>query len=102
MGWSCKKCGNEETSVCRNCEDHANPERIARKNDGGPAFPSGTVIKGGMSLRDYMATHIISGVLANHLTVLSNKDPMGSIKTLCATAYLLADNLLEAREAKHE
>lgn len=79
------------------------------KNDGGPAFPvtiehEPDVFKlmPGMSLRDYMATHIISGVLANHLTVLSNKDPMGSIKTLCATAYLLADNLLEAREAKHE
>ncbi len=91
------------------------------KNDGGPAFPATVAGEGdpawpcrdsrdggrlvsdayeapGMSLRDYMATHIISGVLANHLTVLSNKDPMGSIKTLCATAYLLADSLLEARD----
>jgi len=30
MGWPCKKCGNEETSICRNCEDDVQAKRIAK------------------------------------------------------------------------
>ena len=81
--------------------------------DGGPAFPvnhlvamNGEIVNvgatGGMSLRDYMATHIIAGMVANPATTCSSTDPMRSIKILCESAYMVADNLLKEREAKHE
>ena len=60
-------------------------------NDGGPAFPTppGVQHNDGMTLRDYFAAHAINGV-----GWYENMD------NYAAMAYLLADAMLKAREAK--
>jgi len=60
-------------------------------NDGGPVFPTpaGVQHNDGMTLRDYFAAHAINGV-----GWYENMD------NYAAMAYLLADAMLKAREAK--
>jgi len=69
-------------------------------NDGGPAFPSGTVIKGGMSLRDYMAAKAMQAMVANPETCTSEASVEGAAKVIAHWAYIQADAMLAAREAK--
>lgn len=67
-------------------------------NTGGPAFPShgsmGEVAHQGMTLRDYFAGQALAGV---------NADPSSredSVRSIAESAYVLADAMLAAREAK--
>ena len=82
------------------------------KSDGGPAFPFGQVseasgqpINGyhndGMSLRDYFAAKALSGLLADP-TVRPQKDKTVEhfYKEAAAGAYMAADAMLAAREAR--
>ena len=71
------------------------------KNDGGPAFPvtiepEPDVFKlmPGMSLRDYMATKAMSGILAG----VNSRLPGGADESMVAKdAYAVADAMLAAR-----
>ncbi len=73
------------------------------KNTGGPAFPlphdvalvAGLQIACGMSLRDYMATKAMNGLLA-----AGHHAPYGksSMRIVAEGAYELADAMLAARE----
>ncbi len=67
--------------------------------DGGSAFPAGTGVRPGMSLRDYFAAHALTGIIAAELwdEVKAKADDW----KLCAEhAYNAADAMLEAREPK--
>ena len=76
---------------------------MSKREDGGPAFPSpterdpsnGTFIAPGyvgMTLRDWFAGQALSGMLADD-------DGYSSTSKMSATAYTIADAMLEAREA---
>ena len=82
-------------------------------DDGGPAFPFGQVsettglpINGyhndGMSLRDYFATHLMTGLLASDahpdIVVESLMDNEGKMLRRARFAYALADCMLKARK----
>jgi hypothetical protein len=43
-------------------------------DDGGPAFPSGTVIKGGMSLRDYFAAKAMQAMVNSYRQIMRGQD----------------------------
>lgn len=76
--------------------------------NGGPAFPSderfygsdGTVIQKiehrGMSLRDWFAGMALQGLLLTHDGRMVTKVS----ETLPATAYVIADTMLKARETR--
>lgn len=64
-------------------------------NDGGSAFPIwGSYLNAGMSLRDYIAAHVINGIFAG--------GGSGDIPDtqLARGAYGIADVMLEARQPK--
>lgn len=74
---------------------------MSAPNDGGPAFPVGPKIPAlvctGMSLRDYFAGQVLSGLFAGGqgLTV-GPHEPNDNAK-IARVAYCLADAMLEAR-----
>jgi hypothetical protein len=64
---------------------------MSDRKDGGPAFPySGMWAGYGMSLRDYFAAQVLCGWFYRH--------DMSDAKFAAATAYAIADAMLEARE----
>jgi len=71
------------------------------KQVGGPALPShgtmGEVVQTGMTLRDYFAGQALAGLLAcphnTSIDGISIKDSVSKV------AYLVADRMLEARDA---
>jgi hypothetical protein len=80
---------------------------VSAPDDGGPAFPShgtmGEVAEEGMSLRDYLAAHSISGLFAWDAAVnvpRSAKPAFAELhgaKRVAELAYEIADAMLEAR-----
>ncbi|NCC61599.1 MAG: hypothetical protein EOM12_11800 [Verrucomicrobiae bacterium] len=67
------------------------------KNDGGPAFPIGSGDMRdptGMSLRDYLAGQVITGLFANSSIITD----LGLYKSVIECAYKYADAMLKARE----
>jgi len=74
-----------------------------RKNDGGPAFPSGQGdFYKGISLRDYFAASSLNGFLSdaspNGLLSIIVSGPAGaSAEAISSMAYELADAMIEAR-----
>ena len=72
-------------------------------NDGGPAFPVQSIYSEdhgtnsrGMTLRDWFAGQALAGMLINYTT---QKFGVGE-ETCAKGAYLFADAMLAAREAK--
>lgn len=75
-------------------------------NDGGQAFPNQIdfvagntyreVVKGGITLRDYFAAHIVAGFATDTLLSLF---PDG-MKEMAEKAYQWADTLIEARKVE--
>lgn len=69
--------------------------------DGGPAFPQServgdvSVVYGGMTLRDWFAGQVMTGLVANP----HNKDSEGG-NAFARTAYQVADAMLAARGGK--
>lgn len=64
---------------------------------------SGPIFQYGMTLRDYRATHILAGLLANSRHDLANADPhpgvdMSNKMALCQRAYMISDDLAKAAE----
>jgi len=57
------------------------------KNNGGPAFPTGTAYQG-MTLRDYFAAQAMQATLKG----------AESYETVAEYAYVMADKMLKARE----
>lgn len=86
----------------------------AHKETGGPAFPvtAGCGSDTGMTLRDYFAAKAMQGLLAmesageyvDEETGLIDDDIGGTLfahtKFLAREAYLIADNMLKARDDK--
>lgn len=84
-------------------------------NDGGPAFPAELVerengvhtlvMSSGMSLRDYFAAAALTGALA-HGVSFKGKNAIEKRQSLCnraaSIAYIAADAMLAAREARHD
>ena len=72
---------------------------MTKINDGGPSFPTYSVLshcdEGGMSLRDYFAAKAMQGFMANK----SNPGTFNPIDD-ARYAYALADAMLRAREVK--
>jgi hypothetical protein len=72
---------------------------MSNTNTGGPAFPSSEydprynrhVAIGGMTLRDYFAAKAMQGIM-----VRSKDTPLPSVAKY---AYVMADEMLKAREA---
>ena len=80
------------------------------KETGGPAFPidieSNTVCIG-MTLRDYFAARYMQAVCSAILTEskfaqTSEEDMFRLLQSICATAYLTADLMVEEREVKND
>lgn len=87
---------------------------MAKRNDGGPAFPRPRVLDkqnriddngcDGMSLRDHFAGQALAGpMLPEIIKFLSDQDPDGfgsvsALKGLRMVAYVIADAMLEERE----
>jgi len=73
---------------------------VSEINDGGPAFPLQVIaspnseIQHGMSLRDWFAGQVLSGIMAN--TDWSEN----CHESIASAAYDNADAMLAAREAK--
>ena len=64
-----------------------------KTNDGGPAFPADfQLYSTGMTLRDYFAAAALQGILANGGGASWDDD--------ATHAYLCADAMIKAREAK--
>ena len=59
-----------------------------------PAFPDGLGTKG-MTLRDYFAAQIISGVVANQH---HHHVELGDMRAYSNLAYFFADSMLKVRE----
>lgn len=70
-------------------------------NNGGPAFPEfdGELHTAGMSLRDYFAAQIATGIVANRSTCGRCE---GSDRRLAEISYHLADAMLAERERTAE
>lgn len=68
-------------------------------NDGGPAFPVASAeaqqLEFGMSLRDWFAGQALVGLL-------SQTDRAVSANGIAVEAYIVADAMLAAREARHD
>lgn len=71
-------------------------------NTGGPAFPvqdASTWQAHGMTLRDYFAIKALQSLMQNFLSNdLDMNDPEGWMEGLAGDAYLMADEMLKARE----
>ena len=75
-------------------------------NTGGPAFPS-QGLNDGMTLRDYFAARYMQAVCSAILTEskfaqTSEEDMFRLLQSICATAYLTADLMVEEREVKND
>jgi hypothetical protein len=72
--------------------------------DGGPAFPvpndANVNDQEGMTLRDYFAAKAISFAAELELQYPTGEHAGGSYEGVASRAYLLADAMLAAREAK--
>lgn len=67
---------------------------MSDKNTGGPAFPVQHHLNhGGMALRDYFAAKAMSGIITD-----PNRNLI-SVKECARLSYLMADEMLKAREA---
>ena len=69
-------------------------------NDGGPAFPWGGDVRGGMSLRDWFAGQAIDGIIhatsaGQHMPLV--KDGEHIRYAMARDAYDMADAMLAAR-----
>lgn len=63
------------------------------------AFPSTiTAFQNGMTLRDYFAGQAIAGICAADFPISDDQDECLSVAS--SLAYLIADAMLKAREAK--
>lgn len=85
---------------------------MSKQNNGGPAFPHSARLvapdtyehftNGGMSLRDYFAAKAMQSIVSSPEGMESLIDALGA-KTAYAevskTAYLIADEMIRAREA---
>ncbi|EOG3639692.1 hypothetical protein ABR847_007785 [Enterobacter hormaechei] len=85
---------------------------MSKENHGGPAFPhirkpvapgvEEVITSGGMSLRDYFAAKAMQSIVSSPKEMESLIDVLGA-KTAYAkvseTAYVIADEMLRAREA---
>jgi hypothetical protein len=78
-------------------------------NDGGPAFPVADTIYpngqmqygfNGMSLRDYFAGQALAGILACPVPIRLSDGPIAANNSYSKTAFVLADAMIAAREAK--
>ena len=78
------------------------------KETGGPAFPvQDTWQAHGMTLRDYFAARYMQAVCSAILTEskfaqTSEEDMFRLLQSICATAYLTADLMVEEREVKND
>lgn len=84
---------------------------MARKDDGGPAFPEAIAIGpagdvhpgfGGMSLRDWFAGHALAGLLSDATTIekytnASVKDGVDPEPFFASSAYEMADAMIAER-----
>ena len=83
-----------------------------KNNDGGPAFPNGLCdsssgafhLIDGMSLRDYFAAKAMQGMLSNpyymeEMYEYFKGDNLKIGKSICESAYAVADAMLKARES---
>jgi len=84
-------------------------EKINVTVDGGPAFPrpgiptnwsEGHLAHEGMSLRDYFAGQALIGLLASPVAPSTDGVAITSHLAYAKSAYLWADSMLSAREAK--
>lgn len=68
-------------------------------NTGGPAFPQQDNASGseGMSLRDYFAASVMSGLLLRDWSHIQND--IEKITVWANAAYAVADSMMKAREA---
>ena len=71
---------------------------MSTPNDGGAAFPWSPLLGyGGMSLRDYFAGQVLSGMMAN--SDLPDLMKVGWVAdTWCGVCYVIADAMLKARK----
>lgn len=80
---------------------------MSKIDDGGPAFPSGMQelsdkilgpVNPGLATRDYIAIHVLSGMMANNIPT----PPFETIEEvqdhLAKLAYGYADSMLRARQ----
>jgi hypothetical protein len=67
---------------------------VSARNDGGPAFPRDHRSLGhnGMTLRDYFAAKAMAAIVASK--------PITTYGAVAFNAYVMADEMLAAREAK--
>ncbi len=68
---------------------------MSNKNTGGPAFPrTQWPNETGMTMRDYFAAKALQGMIAADYNLAPEYVP-----SIAASAYVLADAMLKAREA---
>ncbi len=81
------------------------PPADSTKDDGGPAFPESYLgadiphqgVGGGMSLRDWYAGMVMTGLAVNFNDLLPT-DSRSSIKHMVGMAYEIADAMLKERK----
>lgn len=84
---------------------------MTERNDGGPAFPQilgeryEPMSTEGMSLRDYFAAKAMQGMLSNpyymeEMYEYFKGDNLKIGKSICESAYAVADAMLKAREER--
>ena len=79
---------------------------MAEIKDGGPAMPTGALQDEGTSLRDWFAGQALIGLLTcgpwvKGLDAELTSKPGAFKPYVAAHAYLMADEMLKAREATH-
>lgn len=79
---------------------------MSKINTGGPAFPTATLAQkteGGMTLRDYFAAKAMQGLCAGFSSQDEDwprDDDLDGYEVAAGHAYLMADAMLKARDAK--
>lgn len=68
-------------------------EKITTAQEGGPAFPSTTDARGGMSLRDYFAARAMQGFVSSY----PRGDTPDLHSVIACEAYAMAEAMLKAR-----